>query len=128
MEHEIVRLREAVMRNAIFILISCALFTACARQQKPVEVSRAVYFCGDSLRYYAQKAYLEEDAQALFVTGAAAYMKQYVQEYPDSLPTVPLDEATIMLIRSAELGCQDAFNLIHCLDSEGKWGHSIPEK
>ena len=93
---------------------------------QPLTFSRALYFNGDSLRYYAQKAYHEEDPHALFVTGAAAYMSRYA-DLPDTLPTVSLDEGAIMLLRAAELGERDAVTLIFCLEAEHCWGHSIPE-
>ena len=99
---------------------------AAANEPAPLSFSRALYFNGDSLRIYAQKAYLEEDPHALFVTGAAAYMSRYAN-LPDTLPTVSLDEGAIMLLRAAELGERDAVSLIHCLEAEHCWGHSIPE-
>ena len=96
------------------------------RTPQPLEFSRAIYFNRDSLMHYAKLAYLEEDPHALFVTGAAAYMSRYA-DLPDTLPTVSLDEGAIMLLRAAELGERDAVSLIHCLEAEHCWGHSIPE-
>ena len=121
----------------VLLLFTCTLLlSACTCGNKKentgknphaVEVSRKLFWNADSLRYYAKKAYLEEDARALFVTGAAAYMQRY-SELPDSMPTVSLDEASIMLLRAAELGNEDAYNLIHCLSDQGLWSHSVPEK
>lgn len=136
--HEREPFLEAMKNNgkklSIF-LIGALLLIACicgyhkgavASEPTPLTFSRALYFNGDSLRYYAQKAYLEEDPHALFVTGAAAYMSRYA-DLPDTLPTVSLDEGAIMLLRAAELGERDAVTLIHCLDAENAWGYSIPE-
>lgn len=124
-------------RSTFFLLLfTCTLLSACTCGNKkgntgdgprPVEVSRKLFWNADSLRYYAKKAYLEEDAHALFITGAAAYMQRY-SELPDSMPTVSLDEGAIMLLRAAELGNEDAATLIHCLAHEGLWHHSVPEK
>ena len=71
---------------------------------------------------------MDEDPRALFVTGAAAYLKwQDPASFPASCTTVSRDEADIMLLRAAELGNPDALNLIRCLDAHGQWHHSIPE-
>ncbi|MBQ6984786.1 MAG: hypothetical protein IJQ20_07665 [Paludibacteraceae bacterium] len=111
----------------------CAfLLSACTRgSQRPadeapmVEIPASVFFHPDSLLKYAELAYLHDDPKGLFVTGAAAYLRQQGQ-MPDSCTTVPLDEADIMLLRAAELGYPDALNLIRCLDAHGQWKHSIP--
>ncbi|MBR6034992.1 MAG: hypothetical protein IKP39_02940 [Paludibacteraceae bacterium] len=112
----------------------CAfLLSACTRgSQRPadeapmVEIPASVFFHPDSLVKYAELAYLHDDPKGLFVTGAAAYLRQQGQ-MPDSCTTVPLDEADIMLLRAAELGYPDALNLIRCFAAHGQWHHSIPE-
>lgn len=93
-----------------------------------VEVRASLFHNHDSLIYYAERAYMDEDPRGLFVTGAAAYLK-WQGELPDSLglTTVSRDEADIMLLRAADLGSEDAKNLIHCLHENGAWHHSIPE-
>ena len=113
----------------LFLAITCTLVLgACTSKEQPVAVSSAVFFDHDSLSYYAALAYEEEDPRGLFITGAAAYLK-WQGDLPDSLglTTVSRDEADIMLLRAAELGSQDAKNLIHCLHKNGVWHHSLPE-
>ena len=94
---------------------------------QPVHVSRALYHNPDSLAHYAELAYLHEDPQGLYVTGAAAFLRDSDPDFPDSCTTVSLDEAAILLLRAAELGHEDALTLIRCLDANDRWGHSVPE-
>ena len=123
----------------VLLIFVTALFSACSKNDKSeksrvleapkseaVEVSRDLFFNADSLLYYAELAYLHEDPQGLYVTGAACYMK-LDGLLPDSLTTVRRDEADIMLLRAAQLGHADALQLIRCLDGQGMWRHSIPE-
>ena len=50
-----------------------------------------------------------------------AFLRENNPDFPDSCTTVPLDEARIMLLRAAELGNEDAKNLIHCLELDADW-------
>jgi len=93
----------------------------------PVEVRASLFYHPDSLLEYARRAYLEDDPQGLFVTGAAAYLREQDPHFPDICHTVSLDEADIMLIRAAQLGHPDAIQFIRCLDANGCWSHDIPE-
>lgn len=119
----------------ILICFSCALFCACSKpaatnpspHEQPVQVRRSLYYNGDSLRYYAGLAYKEEDPKGLYVTAVASILSGQDPAFPDSIYTIPIDEAEIMLLRSAELGYPDALTLIHCLDEHDEWNHSIPE-
>ena len=80
--------------------------------------------------YYAQRAYLDtcpENAKALFVMGVAARLRLN-GTLPDTIPTVPLNEADIMLLRSAQLGYDDALRAIRCLNAHNQWHHSLPEQ
>ncbi len=119
------------MKHIYFILlaITCTLVLgACtSKKEQPVEVSSAVFYNHDSLSYYAERAYMDDDPRGLFITGAAAYLK-WQGDLPDSLglTTVSRDEADIMLLRAAELGSQDAKNLILCLHKNNCWHHSLP--
>lgn len=88
---------------------------------QPVQVSASLFHNPDSLLFYAEKAYLEDDAYGLYVTGAAAFLRENNPDFPDSCTTVPLDEARIMLLRAAELGNEDAKNLVHCLELDADW-------
>ena len=119
------------MRHIYYILlaITCTLLLgACTSKEQPVEVSSAVFYNHDSLSYYAALAYKDDDPRGLFITGAAAYLK-WQGDLPDSLglTTVPLDEADIMLLHAADLGNEDAKNLILCLHKNGCWHHSLPD-
>lgn len=97
------------------------------REPQPLEFSRAIYFNRDSLMYYTKLAYLHDDSKGLYVAGAAAYLKEYAG-LPDTLPTIPFDDAFILLLRSAELGNENAVALIRCLDYHNCWGHSLPKQ
>ena len=116
-----------------FLVFTCTLFAfacTCCNKQKdptPVQVRASLFHNPDSLLFYAEKAYLEDDAYGLYVTGAAAFLRENNPDFPDSCTTVPLDEARIMLLRAAELGNEDAKNLIHCLELDVDWEYSIPE-
>ena len=121
------------MRNLKFtifkiLMFTCAvIMTACKPSPKPVTVSKSLFHNPDSLLYWAERAYMHDDPQGLYITGAAAFLRIQDSDFPDSIYTVPVDEAEIMLLRSAELGYPDALTLIHCLDAEGCWHHLIPE-
>ena len=122
-----------------FLVSTCTLFafacTCCNNSNKsnslplregagvgsPVQVRASLFHNPDSLLFYAEKAYLEDDAYGLYVTGAAAFLRENNPDFPDSCTTVPLDEARIMLLRAAELGNEDAQTLIHCLELDSDW-------
>ena len=109
----------------LFLLSTCTLLTACTccpnkkattdNLPRPVQVRKSLFHNPDSLAYYAALAYKDDDPQGLYVTGAAAFLRAQDPAFPDSCTTVPLDEASIMLRRAAELGHKDAISLIHCL-------------
>ena len=44
----------------------------------------------------------------------------------DTLPFITLEDADIMLLRSAHLGYAPAFTIINYLDDLGLWSHSLP--
>ena len=124
----------------IVLVYATALFTGCkgntaqkeskalkAAPSGAVEVRRTLFYNGDSLLHYARLAYEEEDPEGLYVTGAAAFLRREVSDFPDSCTTVSLDEAAVMLQRAAQLGHADAKQLIHCLNANGVWKHSVPE-
>ena len=123
-------------RISTLLLFTCTLLSACTCCSKkadtgdaprPVQVRKSLFHNPDSLAYYAALAYKDEDPQGLYVTGAAAFLRAQDPSFPDSCTTVSLDEASIMLLRAAELGHPDALTLIHCLDAAGCWGYSVPE-
>lgn len=122
----------------IVLLFTCTL-TACtcgsssaSKGDAPVPdtipyFAKSLYYCNDSLLFYARRAYLEDDMDALCITGAAAYFHLGDTAALDTLSVVPLDEADIMLLRACELGSDDARRFIRYLSQVGLWDHSIPE-
>ena len=110
------------------LMFACAvIMTACKPSPKPVTVSRSLFHNPDSLLFWAERAYMHDDPQGLYITGAAAFLRIQDPDFPDSCTTVPIEEARIMLLRAAELNEPNAKQLIHCLQSEGCWHHSLPE-
>lgn len=124
-------------KHILILLFTCTLAACtCGETNKvstedaprPVEISKSLFYNGDSLRYYAALAYKDDDPKGLYVTAAASIISGQDPAFPDSIYTVPIDEAEIMLLRAAELDYPDAITLIHCLADQGYWHHSIPEK
>ena len=122
-----------IRQNVVYLislLSTCTLLSACTCCSKksdtgdaprPVQVSKAIFHNPDSLLAYAERAYLHDDPDGLYVTGAAAYLRANDPNYPDSCTTVPLLEASVMLKRAAELGHADAAKLILCLQESNCW-------
>ena len=126
----------SIHKLAIILLFTCTLAACtCGNNNKvstedaprPVEISKSLFYNGDSLRYYAALAYKDDDPKGLYVTAAASILSGQDPAFPDSIYTVPIDEVEIMLLRSAELGYEDALTLIHCMAAQGCWHRSIPE-
>ena len=91
-------------------------------------LSAPIFYSHDSLLHYARLAYETEDPEALCITGTSAYhLTLFDKAAADSLTPVSLDEADIMLLRSAELGYEPAFLIIHFLNQLGLWKHSLPD-
>ena len=119
----------------IVVCLSCAFVCACSKpaannrspHEQPVQVRRSLFYNHDSLLYYADLAYRQEDPQGLYVTAVASILSGQDHEFPKDIYTVPIDEAEIMLLRAAQLGHSDAKQLIRCLNEQGYWHHSIPE-
>ena len=116
----------------LLVALTCTLFMACTSKNPksanrlstdnlPVDVRASVVYNPDSLLHYARLAYLEDDPQGLFITGAAAYLRAQDPDFPDSCTTVPLWEASIMLKHASDLGHSDAARLIRCLQEGGCW-------
>ena len=123
-------------RILILLLFTCTLLSSCTCCSKksstdsaprPVEIRKSLFYNGDSLSYYAALAYKDEDPTALYITAVASFLSGQDPDFPDSIYTVPVDEAEIMLLRAAELHQPDALTLIHCLNDAGYWHHSIPD-
>jgi len=92
-----------------------------------VEIRKSLIYNGDSLAYFAERAYLHDDPDALFITGLASFISVQDPDFPDSIYTVPIDEAEIMLLHAAELHQPDALQYIQCLDKQGHWHRSLPK-
>ena len=88
-----------------------------------------IFYNRDSLMAYAERAFLQDDPEALAVTGAAAYnLRVFDRPALDSLPAITLDDADMMLLHSAWLGYQPAFTVIQYLHQLGLWHHSLPTR
>ena len=86
------------------------------------------FYDSEALEYYISQAYHTDDPEALCVAGTAAYnLRVFDRQALDSLPAVELDEADIMLQRSASLGYAPAFTVIHYLDQLDLWHHALPD-
>lgn len=88
-----------------------------------------VFYSADSLYHYIGIAYLQEDEdpEAMCIAGTAAYNLQvFDKAAQDSLPFISLEDADIMLLRSAWLGYAPAFTVIYYLDDLGLWSRSLP--
>ena len=126
-------------KNVLFFLLFICTLSACTCGSSSKSSTDAphpdtvpyfansLYYNNDSLMEYARRAYLDDDADALCVTGAAAYLHMGDSAALDTLSVVPLDEADIMLIHAVELGSPDARRLIRYLEQVGLWTKSIPE-
>lgn len=91
-------------------------------------IDNAIFHNRDSLLLYAEYAYKYEDPGCLCMTAVASYMVHYYDKAAkDSLPYVSLEEADIMLLRSAELGCEEAYYMIHYFDQSKIWHSHVPE-
>jgi len=127
------------MRRIFYIVLTACTLTACTSGSSSASKESAsvpdtipyfansLYYCNDSLLFYARRAYLEDDMDALCITGAAAYFHLGDTAALDTLSVVPLDEAAIMLLHASSLGSPDARRLIRYLSRVGLWDHSIPE-
>ena len=117
--------------QTLLLLIICATFGACAKPKpadgEPVEISASLFYNHDSVLYYAERAYMYDDAKGQFVLGAAAYLRRQ-GDLPDEIYTLPLNQADSMLIRSAEQGYQPAIDLIRCLNDHEEWHHDLPNE
>ena len=91
------------------------------------ELYTPIFYNSDSLYHYIFVAYHEDDPEALCIAGTAAYNVQlFDKAAQDSLPFITLEDADIMLLRSAHLGYAPAFTIINYLEDLGLWSHSLP--
>lgn len=93
-----------------------------------VRYNPAIFENRDSLLHYARLAYLEDDADALGITGTAAFFYYNDPAARDTLPVVSTDEGAIMLLRSAKKGNTKSRYVIDCLIYQGLWDHCLPEE
>ena len=86
-----------------------------------------IFYSADSLNRYIEIAFHEDDPEALCIAGTSAYHLRYFDQAAlDTLPAVPLEDADMMLLRSAWMGYKPAFTVINYLNTLGLWSHSIP--
>lgn len=120
-------------RSTFFLLLfTCTLLSACTsgngqNESTPVDVPASLFYNHDSIMFYAERAYMQDDAKGQFVLGAAAYLRRQ-GDLPDEIYTLPLNQADSMLIRSAEQGYQPAIDLIRCLNDHEEWHHDLPNE
>ena len=69
---------------------------------------------------YAERAYLADDPQGLYVVSAAYYLSQ-ANLLPDYIHVVPREQANEFLEISAMQGYAPALALIHYLQEQGIW-------
>jgi len=93
-----------------------------------IKYDPAIFHSRDSLLYYARLAYLEEDPEALGITGTASFLFIDDPAARDTLPLVTPDEGAILLLRAAELGSLRARFVIDCLNYQHFWHHTLPEE
>ena len=61
------------------------------------------------------------------IAGTSSYHLNYFDKAAfDTLPSVPLEDAAMMLYGSARMGYRPAFTVIHYLDELDLWDYSIP--
>ena len=122
----------------VLLVVTCTLLlTACTWRKRSNNLvwvdnipalDSSVFYSREALMFFARRAYLEEDPAALAVMGTSSFHLHYFDKAAlDSLPAVPLEEAEIMLLHSAELGYDPAFLVIHFLDQMDLWKCSVPE-
>ena len=88
----------------------------------------SIYYNHDQLAEYTRRAYLYEDPVAMCITGMASFNMHYFDTAAqDSLTPVPLEDAEIMLLCSADKGYLDAIRVIYVLDYHRLWTRSLPE-
>ena len=96
-----------------------------AARPEPVRVARrAAYFDADSLQYYADRCCRLDDAEALFLTASAAYLKSS-GALPDSLPTVSLPVADFYCACAAAQGHKGAQQAMRHARAEGTWSPAL---
>ena len=94
----------------------------------PVPVPPSILCNRDSMLYYAERAYLDNDPKALFLTAAGYYAKSNGL-YPDTLyiPTVDRQTAEEFLYLSASMDFPPAVRLVNLLRLQGEWAYAVPD-
>ena len=85
-----------------------------------VEVKASLFHNRDSVNYYAQRAFENDDPKGQFVVGACYYLREQGDLLED-IYVVSHNLADSMLIYSAAQNFEPAINLIHCLHDNGAW-------
>ncbi len=111
----------------LILIIVCAACSACNPKPKPaddgfVHVPASLFWNRDSVMFYAERAFLQDDPKGCFVVGACYYLRQQ-GELPDYITIVDQAMADDMLMVSAGNGYQPAIDLIRCLQKNNCWKH-----
>ncbi len=117
--------------HTLFLLLVCALMCACNKpsgdqikvdEDGTVVVPVEIFWNPDSIDYYGELAFLEDDPKGCFIMGACYYLRQQGQ-LPLQIHTVSHEEADGFLMISAGKGYKPAKDLIKCLQKNNCWNH-----
>ena len=118
------------MRAPLFLLAITCTLTACTWGNKqsissmPVDMPASLFADRDSVLYYAERAYLQNDPKGCFVVGACYYLNER-GELPDYIYTVDQAQADTFLMISAAQKYTPAIEFIHYLVNDGSWQHDF---
>ena len=110
----------------VLIAFAVCLIVAACGAPKPTQATlpidyRAVCFQDhDTFMCYAERAFLEDDREGLYVVSAAYYLSQ-AGLLPDYIHVVPREQAEEFLDISAAQGYSPALTLIDWLQKHGQW-------
>ena len=107
----------------LFLLLFLHFFAKPTSASIPIDVDALCFHDHDTYLSYAERAFLDDDPEGLYVLGAAYYLRQEGL-LPDEIYTVSHAEADEFLDVSSAQGYDPARTLIFWLQSQGKWQFS----